>query len=278
MPATIVAGTGPAPGAADALALAGTLAPLLGAQVVAAEVEVRGHDRHAAVIADRDAEGRMVVRARSVVRGLRAVADATGALLIVAGATRRPTLGRRSRHADADQLLATPGCAVAFAPAGYAGHPADDVRVIGVGFDGTPESMEAARAAGALAARLGATLRIHAYTSTVPVTVGATVPDRTDLGMSAKEHLEHGLDELLQTVPEGVRPLGRVLIGDPVGGLVELAGQVDLLVLGTHVRGSLERALLGSVGPSVVAASGTPVLVFGADSAAQFADALALTA
>ncbi|MFP4633110.1 MAG: universal stress protein [Halobacteriota archaeon] len=58
-----------------------------------------------------------------------------------------------------------------------------------------------------------------------------------------------------------------VKAGDPAEEIVELAedGGFDLVVMGTHGRGGLDRLLLGSVTDKVVRTSSVPVVTVGSD-------------
>lgn len=69
---------------------------------------------------------------------------------------------------------------------------------------------------------------------------------------------------LEQLVPEDscVRVIRRLLRGDPVAEIVQLAGEVkaDLIVMGTHGRGGLSRLLMGSVAEGVMRKAPCPVV------------------
>ena len=73
-----------------------------------------------------------------------------------------------------------------------------------------------------------------------------------------------GLDDMLRTDAEsqGVPAETHVLEGTPSREIVEFAerGECDLIVMGTHGRGGIDRLLLGSVAEKVVRASTVPVL------------------
>jgi nucleotide-binding universal stress UspA family protein len=277
MPTTIVVGVNGDPGSRDALALARTLQPLLDADVVVAAIDTRGH-RNPAGHGDPPPEAadlRIVAAgAASVARGLREVAAREDAVLLVAGATHRTGLARHSRHAGGERLLAAPGCALAFAPPGYGADGDHDVRVIGAGFDGGMASAEAVRAAAALAVRAQGTVRLFTFTEpTLTPTVSSTVGAGSAValtGSSIRRRLDAAVEELLEELPDEVRASGRVELGEPIQELVQRADEVDLLALGSHGRGALDRAVFGSVAEQVVHAARAPVIVFPPATAAPF--------
>ena len=285
MAATIVVGVDGAPGSRDALALARTLQPLLGAELVAAAVDPRGL-RSPAGHGEPPPEARglrtVVVRAASVARGLRAVVAREDAVLLVAGTSHRTGLARHSRLAGGERLLAAPCCAVAFAPPGYAARADRRVRVVGAGFDGGPTAAAAVRAAAALAQRACGTVRVFAFTDpSLAPTVSAAVgggPPLAFAGGSIRRHLDAAVAELLEELPDAVRACGRVELGEPVHQLLERADAVDLLVLGSQGRGALDRAVFGSVGEQVVHASPAPVLVLPPGTAEPLLGAVAAAA
>ena len=62
----------------------------------------------------------------------------------------------------------------------------------------------------------------------------------------------------------GVKFKHRLMMGDPAGEIVRIAGEenVDSIVLGTHGRTGLSRLLMGSVAEGVVRRAPCPVLVY----------------
>ena len=77
--------------------------------------------------------------------------------------------------------------------------------------------------------------------------------------------------EHIQAMLEKVRPADpavpyahRLLLGDPAGEIVRLAGEehAELIVLGTHGRTGLSRLLMGSVAEAIVRRAPCPVLVY----------------
>jgi nucleotide-binding universal stress UspA family protein len=132
--------------------------------------------------------------------------------------------------------------------------------VVGVDFDDT--SASAARAAGRLATAAGAT--ITAFHAAVPDAPAYFTPDQiADLEAereARRASLAADLRRFLQPqIPHAID----VVIGDgpPGDGLVRLAAEADLVVIGTHQRHGPRRWWLGSVAENVVSRSPGPVLV-----------------
>jgi nucleotide-binding universal stress UspA family protein len=88
--------------------------------------------------------------ARSPGQGLLAVADESGADLLVVGSSRRRLVDRVRLADDSHAALNGAPCAVAIAPTGYA-HQAGTIRKIGVGYNESVESEAAVRCARELA-------------------------------------------------------------------------------------------------------------------------------
>ena len=237
----------------DALALAAVLGPLVGAEPLA--VTVAGHDAEAPGLPEERGFEQRVVRGDSPARALDELARAEGSELIVLGSTHRGALGRVYPGSVAERLLAGGPCAVAIAPRGYADQPTDRVRVIEVGFSATPESREALRWAERIATAAGATMRILATFET-----GADAPG--PMAIQARDELAADLRQAEDRIPDEVRPLARLVDGNPAAVLVDEAeAGVDLLVLGSRGYGPLAAALLGGVSARVMRSAPCPVLV-----------------
>jgi nucleotide-binding universal stress UspA family protein len=128
---------------------------------------------------------------------------------------------------------------------------------------GPDASLEPARVAGNLAARLGAQLTIvSAYRPTSP-NLGDPFYSDSLVPRIAEAH--RTIDEASEIVRrEGVTEFDTdTLEGDPAERIATIARQrgCDLIVMGTHRRGRIGAALLGSVSSSVAARAGLPVLV-----------------
>jgi nucleotide-binding universal stress UspA family protein len=129
--------------------------------------------------------------------------------------------------------------------------------------DGSPGVERAVEHAVDLAAAHGATLHAlyvvntASYSSMPMETSWEHVRDM--LGEEGEQALER-VQELVE--PEGVGVETIVVDGSPSREIVHYAedGGIDLIVMGTHGRGGIDRLLLGSVAERVVRASKVPVL------------------
>ena len=177
---TIVVGAGRDDRARDALALAGSLAPLEDARLVLAGVyrsalvgdglldavlhEERTDEleRLRAALPDPGGAELRVLGSSSTVRGLHAVVEETGAGLLVLGHSTLGDVARALRGDIALGAIQAAPCAVAVAPAGYADRDGAGaaVQVVGAAFDGSPESEAALAEAARLAHAAGAALRV----------------------------------------------------------------------------------------------------------------------
>lgn len=133
-----------------------------------------------------------------------------------------------------------------------------------VAVDFSETSRRAVDYAVALAAKLGASVTLlHAVE--VPVVVlpdGGFVPTAAQVA-SMSEAAQRQLDALLEAHKDGgVAITGVLRTGNARDVILQAATELgaDLLVMGTHGRGPLSRALLGSVVPHVIRAASQPVL------------------
>jgi len=170
--------------------------------------------------------------------------------------------GRRPHASSvAGRLLHEAHVPVAVAPKGWPGQADGRLHVLGVAYDGSPESRVALGFARELAERADATVRV--YTVAVParaVSVGAMagpLPQEED----AREILSRHLEEAVADLPPSLRALPVLLDGDAakeIAGAAE-AG-VDLLVTGSRGYGRLGRVLLGSVSSALIDTAPCPVI------------------
>jgi nucleotide-binding universal stress UspA family protein len=135
-----------------------------------------------------------------------------------------------------------------------------------VATDFSNHARAALRHAAELSSRLGVPLLIvHAYlVPAVPLPEGAVIPSPETLA-NAMARSSDALEVEKRTAIE----LGAVGVettiteGPPAPKLADLARErkIDLIVMGTHGRGALARAILGSVADKVVRTAPCPVLV-----------------
>ena len=273
---TIVVGVDGLPGGRDALALAQRIADLAGGDLVAVHVHpyepfpLRGLRTDIEAIAHEEAqtllEGQLAeagVPARAIAtaetspgRGLHRIADGLDADLIVIGAPHRGPLGRVVAGDTARAVIqgATRPVLVARQSA-FAG------RIVGVGFDGSPESRAALAWAGRFALAVGA--RVHVLCAAEPpqgfspsISYGinwvALAPER-------REYAEKLIAEAVEELGNGAT--GEAVVGIAREELVRISEYVDLLVLGSRGYGPVRRALLGGSADRIVHAAACPVLV-----------------
>ena len=152
---------------------------------------------------------------------------------------------------------------VAVAPAGFASDPDTGVRVLGVAFDGSDESVVALGLAEALALEAGATLRIISVLEpmTIPAPGLSAFYGYAEPEAVAVDRLYRLLEDAAGSVDPAVRPQTIVARGRTADEIAKHAGVLDLLMIGSRGYGWLRRFLLGSTSTAVVQAAPCPVLV-----------------
>jgi nucleotide-binding universal stress UspA family protein len=207
-----------------------------------------------AVRAELDLEAELrSLGAPSVGRGLHVLAERIDADLLVVGTSHRSLLGRVWVGDDTRAALNGSACAVAIAPIGYATE-SDVMREIGVGYDGSPESIHALAVARRLAAETGARLSAfeavalpsYAYAGAPPVTE-ATIDDLVE---QARDHVA----EL-----DGVEP--HASYGQAAEELAAYSASLDLLVVGSRSYGPAGRLVHGSTSHHLARTARCPLLV-----------------
>ena len=236
----------------DALGLGQTLAQACGAEMLVATVPTEGG------------------------KDLAELARSEEADLLVLGSTHRGSVGRVLPGAMAYRLLGEAPCAVAVAPPGF-GTPSDGntgwrplsgdaedvgMRVIGVGYDGSPAAQQALNVAAELAVGNGAALRVYAVAlNDADVPIGA-LSGRQTTTSSEQVKLRGALHQTVASLPAEARALPVFLRGFPAAELLDAAEcGVDLLVLGSETGGPIRRAFLGSVSSTVMEKVNCPVLI-----------------
>jgi nucleotide-binding universal stress UspA family protein len=195
--------------------------------------------------------------------------------LLVLGSTHRGPLGRVLPGATVEHLLGEATCAVAVAPPGF-GSPAEGdlgwrplsgdaedvgMRVVGIGYDGSPAAREALAVAAELAVPNGAALRVFTVARVLAHIPGAGAEAQTGAGMTVPR-LREELHRAVASLPAKARALPVFLQGFPAVELIGAAAEgVDLLVLGCRSGGPVRRALHGSVSSAVLKEARCPVLI-----------------
>jgi nucleotide-binding universal stress UspA family protein len=171
--------------------------------------------------------------------GLHRQAEEQNADLIVVGSCSRGAFGRAMLGDDTRGALNGASCAVAIAARGYAEHPSPFADV-GVGYNGSPESIAALELAKKIAAPTRAT--VHALEV-------VSIPAYAFTGVTSP-----GLGEALETMVEksNTRMEGMPAIeGHAVRGfageeLATFSDKMDLIVVGSRSYGPIRRLVLGT--------------------------------
>ena len=172
--------------------------------------------------------------------------ESVGALVV--GSTHRAGLGRVMPGSVAERLLSGAPCPVAVAPRGY--EPLE-LRVIAVGYDGSPEATKALEVATAIGDTAAATLRVIAVRP--PATTAAAARTEAIAAAGGPPDLQTRLHSAVSALPSELRALPILLARAEEG--------VDLMVLGSRGYGPVRAVLLGGVSTTVVRAAPCPVLV-----------------
>lgn len=201
------------------------------------------------------------VPAASPARALTELAERDGADLVVIGSSHRGKIGRVVPGITAERLLHGAPCAVAVAPRCYAG---DELRHIGVAYDGSPEAEAALDTAEAIALECGAALTCY-FVIEPPGWIDGMIAAGTGAEWPSKilqRHARQLLTAVTDHAPEGIELETRLLRGEPAEQIARKAADgLDLLVLGSRGYGPLRRALLGTVSSRLVREAMCPVLV-----------------
>jgi nucleotide-binding universal stress UspA family protein len=205
-------------------------------------------------LAARDAVTFRRIPASTPALGLDLAAEEGDAELIVVGSTGRRMLGRLLAGTTAEQLCTHAHRPVAVAPAGYAARYGGP-RVLGVAYDHGAESRAA----------LDFALHLRAGTGTPVRLIGVfdgTASERA-YGVPADVHAARDWARCrLQRAARGLpHTQARLVDGRPAATLARVSADVDLLVMGSRGRGTLRRALLGSVSSEVIERARCPVVV-----------------
>lgn len=202
--------------------------------------------------------------ASSTGAGLHQLIDTQRADLLVLGSCHRGFVGRIFLGDDTRGALDGAACTVAVAPGGYAQSGKHDaIAVIGVGYDGSPESEQALALARLLAAAHGARIQALMVMGVPPSVYMQAEP--LGFGQTAPFASMDTFDAVLASANEQIAALqdveGHAVWGLPGEELAAFSGQVDLLVVGSRQYGPLRRLMLGSTSKHLLRSARCPVLL-----------------
>jgi nucleotide-binding universal stress UspA family protein len=213
----------------------------------------------------------ITIASTSAGRGLHELAEQYACDLLVVGSSHHGLVGRVMLGDGTRASLNGAPCAVAVAPRGYS-YQLPRIEVIGVGYDGSPESETALALARRIAARSGAGLRAltvispsarHAWGPVTELTYPAVISkllDRSDspgprgLGNAAAERT-------LEQPPRLDDVEGSVAVGVAAEELAAFGDGIDLLIVGSRGYGPLSRLVLGSTSHHLARTARCPLLV-----------------
>jgi nucleotide-binding universal stress UspA family protein len=206
-----------------------------------------------------------VVGSGSAAHGLDDVAEAEHASMIVVGSERHGARRRISPGSTGERLLHGAICPVAVAPRGFREQPVDTpIRRIGVAFVDTPESREAVKVAGELAADTGASVTFYSVVARRAEVFSPVIGRDAEEAFLAtvRDNVQAAMQQARALVPDGIEVSEELLEGDTVEALAALdEHEVDLLVCGSRGYGPLRRVLLGGVLRKLIRRAACPVVV-----------------
>jgi nucleotide-binding universal stress UspA family protein len=202
------------------------------------------------------------VTANSVGAGLEKTAERLGADLIVVGSSRRHGVTRLLFGDDVKSVIHRSALTVAVAPPSYVQKEVD-LRRIGVGWDGSPESEVALAHAGLLAREQSAELTVRHVVAPpyYPVGWGMVAAPIDDPGVelaAAQERFTH-VDGVEVEHVHGA-------VGQE---LVALSQTVDLLVCGSRRNGAMRQIAVGSTSEFLTRRVEVPLLIAPSTDAAS---------
>ena len=195
-----------------------------------------------------------VTTARSVGRGLADVARGARADLIVVASSRHGALGKVFAGDSVADVLRHAPCPVAIAPVGY--HAEGPLTQIVVGYDGSPEADHAVHEAVALASRDDASISVVEVVEPFVAVTAAGVSDPREVDL-AYQRANSNLDHLAEQY--GLH--GVISTGRATHELAEASRASDLLCVGLHRHGVLDRLLIGSTVHALLRGQAAPLLV-----------------
>jgi nucleotide-binding universal stress UspA family protein len=272
--------------AADgALWLGGLLARQGGASltvvsVYAAEPAFHAHTEHVRLVLAAEADGHLeraggrlpygskaqmhTIRSHSIPNALHDLAaDNSVALVVVGGRPQLPAPAASSVNVAERLVAASARCSVAVVPRGAADRRNAGLHVIGVAYDGSPESDAALATAERIALAAHGTLHIVGVLEPaswrapgLPALAGYAEPDAR-----ARGRLDRALAAAVARAAPDVCALSVLATGSPAVELARQATDLDLLIVGSRGYGPAGSVSLGSVSSTLLRSLPCPVLI-----------------
>ena len=262
----VVAGYDGSPAGEDALALGALLAGESGRLVAARVVASRRLGGSAPLFAELEQAAEQFGAdterpvARSAAAGLHDLAQELDADLLVVGSSDHGA-GAPVAGGTGERLLHGSPCAVALAPPGFREYE-QSLRVVGAGYDGSPEADIALDGAIALAVHHEATMRIFTVMPALG-SVPASALEAANPAAAVRDRYEQASRAAQERAPAAVRAATSVVTGTPAAVLRDEAEKgIDLLALGSRGFGPLRRTFSGSVAASLMHGLPCPLVVF----------------
>src|SRR3954447_7512975 len=200
---------------------------------------------------------------------------------LVLGSTHRGRPGRVFIGTTFEHIAREAAWPILVAPEGFA-DAAQELKRIGVAYDGSDESQAALRWAAAVASQVGACLRLLAvvepppppaetWAGSVPAEAwgdGLTLAETTNVVDVLRERSQRELESARATVaPTPVETF--TFVGDVLHELRDAAADLDMLVVGSHGRRRLDDLLVGGVARRLAHSCQAPLVLVPRDRAAE---------
>jgi nucleotide-binding universal stress UspA family protein len=222
----------------------------------------------------------LVHHARSAPAGVIQVSEQRHATLIVAGSSASGGTGHVSLGSATSRLLHSSPVPVALAPRGFRARPGARVRRVTAAYGGSPGTDELVIAAAAVAARVGAALRLASFAvrPRPPYTAGIGTSADQAMVTQWEEEIRAEARAALERVGElPVAPAGLEAVVGHGESWDEALEDVewedgDVLVVGSSSIGPVARVFLGSRASKIVRHSPVPVVLVPRGTAEELAE------
>ena len=192
------------------------------------------------------------ISSRSAGAGLHRLAERGHADLLVVGSSHRGLLGRVLMGDETRATLQGAPCAVAIAPASYLDE-SGPIQAVGVGYNGSEESLHALELAKAFAEELGASLSAFNAVEIPSTTFG---PGSLPVSKVIDPLVEQARDEIAAKGVEAHAGFGRT-----AERLTEYSAVLDLLIIGSRGEGRIGRLVHGSTAHALAGTAACPLLI-----------------